>query len=95
MLKKIEIDFFSTPFDFNSVEFLEKLEMPAYKIASADLTNTPLQKKIAETKKQIFMSTGGGNLDDVRRAKDNIFAINQKSGYITLHTHRTLQKLKK
>ena len=51
--------------------------MPAYKIASADLTNTPLQKKIAETKKQIFMSTGGGNLDDVRRAKDNIFAINQ------------------
>ena len=75
--KEIEIDFFSTPFDFNSVEFLEKLEMPAYKIASADLTNTPLQKKIAETKKQIFMSTGGGNLDDVRRAKDNIFAINQ------------------
>ena len=75
--KEIEIDFFSTPFDFNSIEFLEKLEMPAYKIASADLTNTPLQKKIAETKKQIFMSTGGGNLDDVRRAKDNIFAINQ------------------
>ena len=43
MLKKLKLIFFNA-FDFNSVEFLEKLEMPAYKIASADLTNTPLQK---------------------------------------------------
>tara|TARA_B100001057_G_C22854479_1_gene952212 strand:+ start:176 stop:1201 length:1026 start_codon:yes stop_codon:yes gene_type:complete len=75
--KEIKIDFFSTPFDFNSVDFLEKLDMPAYKIASADLTNIPLQKKIAETKKQIFLSTGGGTLNDVKRAKDNILSLNK------------------
>ena len=74
--KEIEIDFFATPFDFTSVEFLEKLNMPAYKIASADLTNTPLQKEIAKTNKQIFLSTGGGSLEDVKRAKENIFSIN-------------------
>jgi N-acetylneuraminate synthase/sialic acid synthase len=75
--KEIEIDFFATPFDFTSVEFLEKLNMPAYKIASADLTNTPLQKEIAKTNKQIFLSTGGGSLEDVKRAKENIFSINK------------------
>jgi sialic acid synthase len=74
--KEIKIDFFATPFDFPSVEFLEKLNMPAYKIASADLTNTPLQKEIAKTNKQIFLSTGGGSLEDVKRAKENIFSIN-------------------
>ena len=51
--------------------------MPAYKIASADLTNTPLQKEIAKTKKQIFLSTGGGTLEDVIRAKENICNYNQ------------------
>jgi len=75
--KEIKIDFFATPFDFPSVEFLEKLNMPAYKIASADLTNTPLQKEIAKTNKQIFLSTGGGSLEDVKRAKENIFSINK------------------
>ena len=75
--KEIQIDFFATPFDFPSVEFLEKLSMPAYKIASADLTNTPLQKEIAKTNKQIFLSTGGGSIEDVKRAKENIFSINK------------------
>ena len=75
--KEIKIDFFATPFDFPSVEFLEKLNMPAYKIASADLTNTPLQKEIAKTNKQIFLSTGGGSLEDVKRAKENIVSINK------------------
>ena len=76
--KEIDIDFFSTPFDLPSVDFLEKLEMPAYKLASADLINTPLQEYVAKTKKTIFLSTGGGTLEDVIRAKDNIFKINEK-----------------
>ncbi len=77
LANELKIDFFATPFDFYSLEFLEKLEMPAYKIASADLTNTPLQKEIAKTKKQIFLSTGGGTLEDVIRAKENICNYNQ------------------
>ncbi len=76
--KEINIDFFVTPFDFPSVEFLEKLKMPAYKIASGDLTNIPLQKEIAKTKKPIFLSTGGGSIKDVIRAKENIYNINKQ-----------------
>ncbi len=70
--KELDIDFFATPFDIWSIEFLEKLEMPFYKIASADLTNHPLQTEIAKLNKKIFLSTGGGNLDQVKRAKENI-----------------------
>lgn len=70
--KEIEIDFFATPFDFKSVEFLSGIDMQAFKIASADLTNTPLQIEIAKQNKKIFLSTGGGNIDDVKRARDNI-----------------------
>ena len=46
--KKLGIIFFATPFDFKSVDFLEKLKVPCYKIASGDLTNTPLQEYIAK-----------------------------------------------
>ena len=75
---EIKIGFFATPFDKPSVDLLAKLELPAYKIASADLTNTPLQKEIAKLNKPVFLSTGGGSLDDVKRAVDNISKINDK-----------------
>jgi len=74
--KEIEIIFFSTPFDLNSVEFLSNLEMPYYKIASADLINLPLQKEVAKIGKPMFLSTGGGTMDDVKRAVDTIMPIN-------------------
>ena len=76
-LKNINIDLFATPFDFSSVDFLESLNMPYYKIASADLTNIPLQVRIAKTLKPIFLSTGGGTLEDVERAVNNILKINK------------------
>ena len=81
--KEIGITFFATPFDSESVVFLEKLNFPAYKIASADLINTPLQTKIAETKKPIFLSTGGGSFEDIERAYENITKINKN--LIILH----------
>ena len=81
--KEIDISFLCTPFDEESLIFLEKLDMPAYKIASADLINTPLQKKIAETNKPIFLSTGGGSFEDIKRAYENIIKINEK--LIILH----------
>lgn len=76
--KKINIDFLVTPFDFESLLFLEKLNVSSYKIASGDLTNTPLQKEVSKTGKLIFLSTGGGDLQDIKRAVNNIEEINQK-----------------
>jgi sialic acid synthase len=75
--KKIKIDFFATPFDIQSVKFLEKIKMKCYKIASADILNTPLQIEIAKTKKPIILSTGGANLIDVKRAVKNIRKYNK------------------
>lgn len=66
--KELGITFFSTAFDFASLEFLENLDMPQYKMASGDLTNIPLIEAVAKTGKPMIMSTGGGNMDDVRRA---------------------------
>ena len=65
LAKELKIDFFATPFDIWSVEFLEKIDLPSYKIASADLINIPLQRYIAKKNKPIFMSTGGGNFKDI------------------------------
>jgi len=74
--REIGITFFSTAFDFNSVDFLAELEMPAYKIASGDLNSTPLLKYIAEVGKPMILSTGGASLESVRRAYDIIMPIN-------------------
>lgn len=75
--EELNLLFFATPFDFESVDFLSELEMPAYKIASADLQNIPLQKYIAKLGKPIFLSTGGGSMLDIRRACDAILPLNE------------------
>jgi len=74
---EIGITMFATAFDFSSVDFLEKLDMPAYKVASGDLNNTPLLKYIAQTGKPMIISTGGGTMADVKRAYHTIMSINQ------------------
>lgn len=81
--KEINIDFFATPFDFESIDFLDNLGVPAFKIASADLLNTPLQIEIAKRNKKIFLSTGHGSIDDVKRARDSICKYN--SDLIIMH----------
>ncbi|MEK7107518.1 MAG: N-acetylneuraminate synthase family protein [Patescibacteria group bacterium] len=70
--KKIGIIFFSTPFDLDSVDLLEKIRVPAYKIASADITFFPLLKKIAKTKKPIILSTGASTLGEIEEAVEYI-----------------------
>jgi N-acetylneuraminate synthase/sialic acid synthase len=50
--------------------------MPAYKIASADLVNTPLLRHVAEIGKPVILSTGGATLDDVRRGYDTVAELN-------------------
>lgn len=75
--REMDIIFFATAFDHYSADFLAELDMPAYKFASADLINTPLQKHVAKFGKPMFLSCGGGDLNDIRRAVDTILPINK------------------
>ena len=63
--KKIGIMCFSTPFDETAVDFLETLNCPMYKIASFEMKDLPLIKKISTTKKPLIISTGMANLDEI------------------------------
>ena len=74
--RELGVDFFSTAFDLKSADFLEALNVPAYKIASGDLKSTPLLKYVATFGKPMIVSTGGAELDDVKRAYDTIMPIN-------------------
>jgi N-acetylneuraminate synthase len=62
-----DVDFLSTPFDFHSVKYLENI-VPAYKIASADITNHPLLRCIARQKKPILLSTGASTIGEIDEA---------------------------
>ena len=70
------MDFFATAFDMASADFLESLNVPAYKIASGDLKSVPLLKHVASFGKPMIVSTGGALLEDVQRAYDAIMPIN-------------------
>lgn len=71
-LKKITEDLglilFSTPFDETAVDFLEKMAVPCYKIASYEATDIPLLKKVASTKKPVIISVGFASLSEVTEA---------------------------
>lgn len=73
---ELKLDFFSTAFDIPSADFLEDMDMPAYKIASGDLKTTPLLKHVASFGKPMIISSGGASMEDIRRAYDVIMPIN-------------------
>lgn len=70
--KELGIIGFSTPFDLTSVDFLESLNCPIYKIASFENGDIPLLKKVAQTKKPIIMSLGMIGLEEIKEAVDTL-----------------------
>ena len=79
---ELGITLFATAFDIPSADFLAELDMPAIKIASADLKNTPLLRHVAHFQKPILLSTGGGEMEDIQRACDAILPINRQLGLL-------------
>lgn len=67
---QIGIDFFSTPFDFSAVDFLESINVPCYKIASFEAIDYPLIKYAAKFKKPMIISTGISSIKEIQEAVD-------------------------
>lgn len=64
----IGIQYLSTPFDEESVDFLNRMELPVMKIPSGEITNWPLLVRIAKTERKIVLSTGMSSLDEIQAA---------------------------
>jgi N-acetylneuraminate synthase len=73
LAKDIGITCFSSPFDESAVDLLESVNVPAYKIASFEVTDLTLLKSIAATKKPVIMSTGMANLEEIDEAVNTLY----------------------
>ena len=97
---KKKIDFLSTPFDNDIVDELNPI-VPLFKIASADITNLPLLKKVAKTKKPIILSTGASNLEEIKfsfnflkkHGAKNIVILHCILSYPTINTDANLNMI--
>lgn len=67
------LDFFSTPFDLPGVDFLEKMNVPKYKIASFEINDIPLIRYVAKKHKPMIISTGVGDEEDIRLALETCY----------------------
>lgn len=81
---ELEIDFLSTPFDDESLEFLNTLKLPCWKIPSGEITNLPYLLKIEQTKIPIILSTGMSSLNEIEDAL-KIFDKYKRSHITLLH----------
>ncbi|MEG0509607.1 MAG: N-acetylneuraminate synthase [Eubacterium sp.] len=82
--QEIGIQFLSTPFDLESIVFLNQLEMPFWKIPSGEITNYPYLVEIAETHKDIVMSTGMCTMKEIEEAI-NVLEANGSGKISLLH----------
>lgn len=83
--KKEEIIFFSTPSSNDAVNFLNKINVPAFKISSGDLTNIPLIEYVASKNKPVILSTGMGTMEEITYAVKSIIKKGNKK-IIILHS---------
>ena len=78
LAKSVGITFMSTALDEESADFLEKLNVPAFKVASGDLTNLPFLEYLAKKGKPLIISTGMATLGEVEEAMDVIYSTGNK-----------------
>ena len=98
--KEKGIDIFASPWDVNSVDFLEQFNPCCYKVASACITDEELLKRINKTNKPVIISTGMSSIDEIKTAinffdKDKIALLSCTSTYPTSDNDINLNKIKK
>ena len=81
---EVGIGFISTPFDLESIDFLEKLDMDFWKIPSGEITNLPYLEKIAKTKRKVILSTGMSNIQEIKDAV-KVLEANGATEIVLLH----------
>ncbi len=85
--QKRNITFLCSPFDVESADFLDRLGVPAFKIASADLTNLPLLDHVAQMNKPMILSTGMSRMEEVEVTVD--FLKEKGAEFALLHCNST------
>jgi len=80
--KKLKITCFSTPFDSNAVDLLEKLKCPFYKISSFEMNDFPLLERVIKTKKPMIISTGTSDLKEIKEVMS--YVRKKKSNKVSL-----------
>ncbi|AEN06198.1 N-acetylneuraminate synthase [halophilic archaeon DL31] len=86
-MRKSDVRFLCSPWDEDSVSFLEELDLPAYKVGSPDMTNFVLLERLIETGKPLLVSTGMSEPDEIRRTVE--FLDDHDAEFALLHCRST------